>query len=268
MICYTNHALDQFLTSIIKKLSLEPGQIVRVGGRSTNPDIEPFLIQKLRQQRRDVRSKNEEISNKYEILKNIKKQMDDSQKNYNLCSQQLLNTNQLLLVMDKNHVLVLIEPILKKLDVFNHHWNLNKGGIHCCSSSSQLKKNAAPVNSPDSSESSGSEDESGHLSFYEKNERMKNRIHCRKLNDLSIDDQTKINQLFIKWLDATHLEIITNQTNEGYYPKRIFSLFFEYYFVVIEDDGDGEFQEQRRRKKNKNKDRAASVLKGIFSFIK
>jgi hypothetical protein len=268
MICYTNHALDQFLTSIIKKLSLEPGQIVRVGGRSTNPDIEPFLIQKLRHQRRDVRTKNEELSNKYEILKNIKKQMDDSQKNYNLCSQQLLDINQLLLAMDKNHVLVLIEPILKKLDIFNDHWTSKKGGIYCCSSSSQLQENAALVNCLDSSESSESEDDSDPLSVSERNQRMKNRIHCRKLNDLSIDDQTKINQLFIKWLDATHLEIITNQTNEGYYPKRIFSLFFEYYFVVIEDDGDGEFQEQRRRKKNKNKDRAAVVLKGIFNFIK
>ena len=54
MICYTNHALDQFLSTIIKKLCLQPGQIVRVGGRSTHPEIEPFLIQKLRHQRRDA----------------------------------------------------------------------------------------------------------------------------------------------------------------------------------------------------------------------
>ncbi|CAF4435199.1 unnamed protein product, partial [Adineta steineri] len=64
MICYTNHALDQFLSTIIQKLHPKPGDIVRVGGRSTNPEIEPFLIQKLRQQRRNVRVENKELSDK------------------------------------------------------------------------------------------------------------------------------------------------------------------------------------------------------------
>ena len=130
MICYTNHALDQFLSSIIKKLSLEPGQIVRVGGRSTHPEIEPFLIQKLRQQRRDVRSRNEELSTRYEILKNIKKQIDECHTKYYSCSQQLLDINQLIQVMDKQQFLSLIEPILSKLDIFHQHWNSNKGGIY------------------------------------------------------------------------------------------------------------------------------------------
>jgi hypothetical protein len=211
MICYTNHALDQFLSSIIQKLSLQPGQIVRVGGRSTHSEIEPFLIQKLRQQRRDVRSKNEDLSTKYEILKNIKKQMDDCQQQYYKCSQQILDINQLLRVMDKNQFLSFIEPILSKLDIFHEHWNSDKGGIYCCRSTKSKESDETESETNDSDSVS---DDDEPLSFYEKNERLKNRIHCHKLNKLSNEDQNEMNQLFIKWLDATQLDIITNQIKE------------------------------------------------------
>jgi hypothetical protein len=211
MICYTNHALDQFLSSIIQKLSLQPGQIVRVGGRSTNSEIEPFLIQKLRQQRRDVRSKNEDLSTKYEILKNIKKQMDDCQHQYYKCSQQILDITQLLRVMNKNQFLSFIEPILSKLDIFNKHWNSDKGGIYCCRST---KSKETESETSDSDSESDDDDNDEPLSPYEKNERLKNRIDCHRLNKLSNDDQNEINQLFIKWLDATQLDIIANQIQE------------------------------------------------------
>jgi hypothetical protein len=223
MICYTNHALDQFLSSIIRKLSLQPGQIVRVGGRSTHPDIEPFLIQKLRHQRRDARSRNEELSTKYEILSNIRKQIDDCHKTYCQCSQQLLDVNQLLQVMDKNQFLTFIEPILSKLNIFHQHWKSSKGGIYCCK---LVKSKKNDEDESETSESDSDEDEfetkksdgDDCLSEYEQAQRMRNRIYCHKLNDLSDNDQNEIKQLFIKWLDATHLEIIINQIkqqNEG-----------------------------------------------------
>lgn len=214
MICYTNHALDQFLSSIIKKLSLQPGQIVRVGGRSTHAEIEPFLIQKLRHLRRDVRVKNEDLAMKYEILNNIRKQIDDCQTKYYQCSQHLLDATQLLKVMDRNQFLTFIEPILSKLDIYLDHWRSNKGGIYCCKSK-PLKK---IVDDESDTSTSESEDDEEILSEYEQATRMRNRIDCRKLNDLSDHDQNEIKQLFIQWLDATHIELIVQQMkqqNEG-----------------------------------------------------
>ncbi|CAF3707173.1 unnamed protein product [Rotaria sordida] len=247
MICYTNHALDQFLSSIIQKLSLQPGEIVRVGGRSTHRQIEPYLIQKLRQQKRDIRSKNEELSTKYEILHNIKKQMDDCRIKYYQCSQQLLDINQLLHVIDRQQFLTLIEPILSKLDIFHRHWNTNKGGIYCCR---LLESQESDEDSSDDSQSeSENEDENENLSFYEKIQRMNNRIHCHKLNNLSDNDQQEINQLFIKWLDATPLQMILNKIKEQ----------------NEDNDGDDAFQEQRRKNKNKNKNKAKSVLEKILN---
>ena len=57
---------------------------------------------------------------------------------------------------------------------------------------------------------------------------MKNRIHCHKINNLSNDDQNEINQLFIKWLDATQLNIITNQTQPQ--NREGFSFFLNFFF--------------------------------------
>jgi len=227
MICYTNHALDQFLSSIIKKLSLQPGEIVRVGGRSTHSDIEPFLIQKLRQKPREARVRNEELTNKYDILHNIRKQIDDCHKKFYRCIEQILDINQLLQVMDRNQFLTFIEPILSKLDIFDEHWKSNKGGIYCCKS---VKSKESDEDESDTNESD--DDDGDLLSDYEQAARMRNRIHCHKLNDLSDNDQKEIKQLFIKWLDATHLDIIINQIkqqNEGkIFPskkKKLFQIF-------------------------------------------
>ncbi|CAF4654475.1 unnamed protein product [Rotaria sp. Silwood1] len=252
MICYTNHALDQFLSSIIQKLSLQPGEIVRVGGRSTHRQIEPYLIQKLRQQKRDIRVRNEELATRYEILHNIKKQMDDCRTKYYQCSQQLLDISQLLRVMDRNQFLTLIEPILSKLDIFHRHWNLDKGGLYCCRSlelQDSDEDNSDDSQSESESESESENDETESLSFYEKSQRMKNRIDCHKLNKLSDNDIKEINQLFIKWLDATQLPMIINKIKEQ----------------NEEDDGDGEFQEQRKRRKKKNKEKANSLLQEILN---
>lgn len=236
MICYTNHALDQFLSSIIRKLSLEPGQIVRVGGRSTHAEIEPFLIQKLRHQRRDIRLKNEDLSMKYEILNNIRKQLDDCHTKYFQCSHQLLDATQLLQVMNRNQFLTFIEPILSKLDIYLDHWRSSKGGIYCCRSKKAraIVENNDSDKSSSSSESDDDDDVDEILSEHEQAARMRNRIDCRKLNDLSEHDQNEIKQLFIQWLDATHIESIIQQIkkqNEGldFFKKNHLLLFI--YFV-------------------------------------
>ncbi|CAF1069393.1 unnamed protein product [Adineta ricciae] len=241
MICYTNHALDQFLSSIIQKLSLQPGEIVRVGGRSSHSQIEPYLIQKLRQQRRNIRSTNTELSEKYVILKSIKSQLDTCQKSYINCSQQLLNATQLLRVIDRQQFLQLIDPILDDLDIFREHWNNKKGGIYCCLLDEDLE---------DSHDDSSDDGDPFHSqrSVSERIQRMEYRIHCQKLNNLSEKDEKLINELIIQWLGAKCVQIIRPDEKEE-----------------VEDDGQDEFQEVQKNKKQKNKAKAAAVLREILS---
>ena len=42
MVCYTNHALDQFLESCVKNCTLSNG-VVRIGSRCENENLEKFL---------------------------------------------------------------------------------------------------------------------------------------------------------------------------------------------------------------------------------
>ncbi|XP_045199758.2 NFX1-type zinc finger-containing protein 1-like [Mercenaria mercenaria] len=48
IVCYTNHALDQFLEGIVKYFK---GDVLRVGGRSSSTDLEQFNLKKYRQMR-------------------------------------------------------------------------------------------------------------------------------------------------------------------------------------------------------------------------
>ncbi|CAF0906280.1 unnamed protein product [Brachionus calyciflorus] len=51
MICYTNHALDQFLEYCIRECNLTKG-IVRVGGRSNSSKLEPYFLKNIKFQER------------------------------------------------------------------------------------------------------------------------------------------------------------------------------------------------------------------------
>ncbi|UJR19289.1 hypothetical protein I4U23_022418 [Adineta vaga] len=55
MICYTNHALDQFLELIVERLNIQKG-IVRVGSQCQNPKIQQFSLQNARRSAREYRS--------------------------------------------------------------------------------------------------------------------------------------------------------------------------------------------------------------------
>ena len=57
IVCYTNHALDQFLERIIDKCSLQDG-IVRIGGRCKSSLLEPFLLKNLK---KNTKSKSRSI---------------------------------------------------------------------------------------------------------------------------------------------------------------------------------------------------------------
>lgn len=51
VVCYTNHALDQFLEGIH---AFHPEGIVRVGGRSNSETIQECSLAKIKQTRREV----------------------------------------------------------------------------------------------------------------------------------------------------------------------------------------------------------------------
>lgn len=267
MICYTNHALDQFLTSIIQKLSLIPGQVVRVGGRSAHPEMQPFLIQKLRQHGHDSRTRGDNLAQRYEILGSIKRQLEECSKNYTMCCEKILGIDQLCRIMDKEQILSLIEPVLSQLDIFNTHWNKNAGGLYCCSRAPAAASTDSSTSDEEESEASVSDDEDeSPLSDYEKCQRMKNRIHCDQLNKLSTEDQTVVNQLFIKWLDAAQIETIIRDIQEqvdGQCPMKS-SLSFEPILLnILLDDGAGEFTRVENKRKDKHREKARHVLKGM-----
>jgi len=60
MICYTNHALDQFLELIVDVCKLKSG-VVRVGGRSKCEKLSPFLLRNIKQTKKKERDIEPEI---------------------------------------------------------------------------------------------------------------------------------------------------------------------------------------------------------------
>ena len=80
MICFTNHALDQFLELCIKECHLNSG-VVRIGGRCKSSNLENFLLRKIKQSIKEERK----------VDSSVFFQLKDQQKNlYNL--QQRINT--------------------------------------------------------------------------------------------------------------------------------------------------------------------------------
>lgn len=58
IVCYTNHALDQFLEGIF---TFCKDGIVRVGGRSDNEELEPFLLKNLKKKQFDERKRSSAV---------------------------------------------------------------------------------------------------------------------------------------------------------------------------------------------------------------
>ncbi|CAF0927851.1 unnamed protein product [Adineta steineri] len=63
MICHTNHALDQFLELIVKRLNINEG-IIRVGNQCQNSNIQRFSLYNARQRARENRSIPQNIFNR------------------------------------------------------------------------------------------------------------------------------------------------------------------------------------------------------------
>ena len=75
MICYTNHALDQFLEYCIDECQLNAG-IVRVGGRCKSQKLEPFLLANVKRAQKVKKSVDGDIFHRirdqFSMLDNIK----------------------------------------------------------------------------------------------------------------------------------------------------------------------------------------------------
>lgn len=70
VVCYTNHALDQFLEGI---LEFCPTGIVRVGSRCQNPQLEEFNLKNIRKERRTDRKVSMSVRNSIrDCVRNLK----------------------------------------------------------------------------------------------------------------------------------------------------------------------------------------------------
>jgi hypothetical protein len=78
MLCFTNHALDQFLESIIIECSLTSG-IVRVGGRCKNPRLNDFLLKNIK-----FKVRQEHKTNNHYFIK--QKMSNETQEKYKIKS--------------------------------------------------------------------------------------------------------------------------------------------------------------------------------------
>ena len=54
MICYTNHALDQFLEMIIRNCKLTAG-VVRIGGQCKSEELAPYLLKNIKTKNKNTK---------------------------------------------------------------------------------------------------------------------------------------------------------------------------------------------------------------------
>ena len=122
IVCYTNHALDQFLEGIVK---FYKGDVLRVGGRSNSEALKPFGLHNFRQRFRHARTVPAHI---FHARRDAKNEMDslytkinsNSQK-IQIASTQILHEDFLQPFMGPRHYTSLIdqfENILRDAGVF------------------------------------------------------------------------------------------------------------------------------------------------------
>ncbi|XP_061178064.1 NFX1-type zinc finger-containing protein 1-like [Saccostrea echinata] len=104
VVCYTNHALDQFLVGISKHSE----KLVRIGGRCKTPDLEEFTLQSYRKEAREDRSISRTIhEKKSDCLKNMwncREQIECVSKKLKCAKQGILRLDELRHFMDNDHV--------------------------------------------------------------------------------------------------------------------------------------------------------------------
>ena len=98
MICFTNHALDQFLDLCIKECHLNSG-VVRIGGRCKSPNLEHFLLRKIKQSIKEERKVDSSIfyqlKDQQKNLKNLQQRINTEISYQQLCDEGLLKLKAL-----------------------------------------------------------------------------------------------------------------------------------------------------------------------------
>ncbi len=109
VICYTNHALDQFLEGILQ-IRLDGGQhpnVVRIGGRCKSKKLEPFVMANIVKRFRKERRLSKGIAGHYTKVRiNMDKNQADFEKimgNLDIMEGKLLSFQELEEIIDKKH---------------------------------------------------------------------------------------------------------------------------------------------------------------------
>ncbi|XP_035678893.1 NFX1-type zinc finger-containing protein 1-like [Branchiostoma floridae] len=110
VVCYTNHALDQFLEGIEESY---PEGIVRVGGQSKSKKLERFKLKNIRHKVRQSKLVPQDIkkraANATREKKRLEKEMDMHLDKLTATQSVLLHENTLMDVMDRRHRTSLME---------------------------------------------------------------------------------------------------------------------------------------------------------------
>nr|XP_022295270.1 NFX1-type zinc finger-containing protein 1-like [Crassostrea virginica] len=103
VVCYTNHALDQFLVGLLKYSE----KLVRIGGRCKTKELEEYTLQNYRMKAREEKSisrtihekKADSISN----MQNCREKIDRVSEKLKCAKQGILRLQELEQCMDKRH---------------------------------------------------------------------------------------------------------------------------------------------------------------------
>ena len=79
VVCFTNHALDTFLESLMK----HTGKIVRIGGRSKSQKLEPFTLASIKKHLKQSMARNSQIYKAIKALEAELRNPDLSANQYN-----------------------------------------------------------------------------------------------------------------------------------------------------------------------------------------
>ena len=98
MVCFTNHALDQFLEACVEKCKLSTG-VVRIGSRCENKNLEIFLLKNIKSNMRKNHSVEKylhyETKRQRDRMKRLENQMKSYLNNLNYCKKNILDLNKL-----------------------------------------------------------------------------------------------------------------------------------------------------------------------------
>ncbi|XP_071958633.1 NFX1-type zinc finger-containing protein 1-like [Antedon mediterranea] len=97
VICYTNHALDQFLEGILSFCD----NLVRIGGRSKSEKLEPFNLKKLAKKEKKTRKNEDHSINK--LADSITTRMVEAEELIQLCDKYIISEFSLENIINSRH---------------------------------------------------------------------------------------------------------------------------------------------------------------------